>query len=85
MGYLIIHCGACGLSWELYHRDLYSKLHRECPHCGKVIDEQTYERQILPAWGAMIDANTELFKDHTQEHRAIFTVDFKADHIFNIK
>lgn len=82
---LRIHCNACGGSWELYHRDIYNKAHRKCPHCGKEIDQQTYTDKILPAWSACIDANTVLYNDHLQHHRAIFTIDFIADHIFNIK
>lgn len=81
MGHLVIHCSSCDKSWELYHRDIYNKLHRECPHCGSRIDAQTYENQIIPAWGALIDANTELFRDHLQEGSTLFTVDFIADHV----
>lgn len=83
MAYLIIHCETCGRKWEVYHRgDIYSKEQRTCPHCGEKIQQQTWDKFIIPALGQMIDANTELMKDHTGMHTGLFSVDVIADHLY---
>lgn len=66
MVYMGIHCHNCGISWKVgiaddYHRDGA----RTCPRCGKQIDRQTWEGQVLPALGAVHDANFELARDAT--------------------
>jgi len=83
MAYLRIHCDYCGGTWEIYHRDNWKDdKARQCPHCQSKIDAQTWQNQILPAFGAAHDANAELFKDHVGYHRPLFTFDVIADHIF---
>lgn len=85
MAYMKIHCGYCGQKWEIYERDDFNHWKaRTCPHCGSKIDEQTWQRQILPGFGQIADANRELMKDHTGYHIPLFTVDVIADHIFNM-
>lgn len=85
MAYMRIHCDYCGQKWEIYERDNFNHWKaRMCPHCGSKIDEQTWQRQILPGFGQIADANRELMKDHTGYHRPLFTVDVIADHIFNM-
>ena len=80
MSYLKIHCGNCKQSWEIYHRDNWkADQERECPHCGSRIEKKTWDRQILPAFGMVDDANRELFKDHTGYHVPLFTFDVIAD------
>ena len=59
-----IHCHSCGISWKAgiaddYHRDGA----RTCLKCGKAIDRQTWEKQVLPALGTVQDANFELAGD----------------------
>lgn len=77
MGYLKIHCGSCGGSWEVYGRDDWKqKAARTCPHCFERIDGQDWERQILPAFGAMMDANRELMKTHSGYNAPLFRVDY---------
>ena len=84
MGYLRIKCYYCGGTWEVYHRDLHSryKKARECPHCFQKIDEQTWDRQIFPAYNALDDANRELFKDHLGHHVPLFEVSYESNTIF---
>ena len=83
MAYLRIHCDVCGGTWEVYHRDNWKDdKARQCPHCFSKIDRQTWEKQILPAFGAVQDANAELFKDSTGYHTPLFTFDVIADHIY---
>ena len=83
MGILRIHCDSCGGQWEVYGSgDFHARTARTCPHCGQRIDGQTWEKQILPAFGGMMDANRELIKDHTGYHSPLFTVDYIADHYF---
>ena len=83
MGILRIHCDSCGGQWEVYGSgDFHSRAARTCPHCGQRIDGQTWEKQILPAFGGMMDANRELLKDHSGYHAPLFTVDYVADHYF---
>ena len=65
MGYLKIHCDRCGGSWEVYAHQLKDDRANQCPHCFVEIDRQTWNRQIIPAFGAQDDANRELLKDHT--------------------
>lgn len=83
MGMLKIHCGYCGQTWEVYARsDYHRHAIRTCPHCDSKIDGQTWEKQILPAFLSMCDANRELVKDHTGYGQPMFTVDFIEDRIF---
>ena len=83
MGQLRIHCGYCGGTWDVYGRDnWHEKTARTCPHCDSRIDGQTWENQILPSFGAMMDSNRELMKDHTGYNQPIFTVDYIEDHFF---
>ncbi len=83
MGMLKIHCGCCRQTWDLYNRgDYHRHVKRTCPHCGSKIDGQTWEKQILPAYGAMLDANRELIKDHTGYGQPIFTIDYIEDAYF---
>lgn len=82
MDYLRIKCHYCGGTWEVYRRDIrYSKA-RECPHCSHAIDEQTWNKQILPAYCAMCDANLELLKDHTGYHTTLFEVSYESATLF---
>lgn len=82
MGYLRIHCKRCRRRWHVYARDNWQEgAARCCPHCGAVIERQTWESQILPAFGAMADANRELVKDHTGYQAPAFAVDFIADRL----
>ena len=84
MAYMRIHCHHCGGTWEVYQRDDWKDDRaRTCPHCFAEIDKQTWEHQIVPAFGAAADANAELIKDHHDKCRPIFTVDFCANHMMN--
>lgn len=83
MGYMKIHCNYCGGSWEVYGRDDWNeKKHRTCPHCFSSIDGQDWHNSILPAFGAMMDANKELIKTHTGYNAPLFTVDYVEDFFF---
>ena len=80
MGHLSIHCGGCGSDWIVYHRDDFKDWKaRTCPVCGKTIDSQTWEKNVLRAFGEMEDANMELVKDHAQTHGTLFTVSYIPD------
>ena len=83
MGFLRIHCNYCGGTWDVYGRDDWkNNRSRTCPHCQSKIDGQDWEKQIVPAFGAMLDANRELMKTHTGYHSPFFTVDYIEDHYF---
>ena len=83
MGYLHIHCDYCGGIWDIYgHINFNEQAARTCPQCQQRIDGQTWEKQILPAFAAMMDCNRELYKDHTGYRKSLFTVDYIADHYF---
>ena len=43
---------------------------------------QRMGKGVLPAFGAVNDANAELFKEHTGYHRPLFTFDVIADHLY---
>lgn len=80
MVYLQIHCAACGGEWNVYRRDDFNNdKTRQCPHCFAEIDRQTWEKEVLPAFGAVHDANAELFKDHTGNDKPLFCFDVIAD------
>lgn len=84
MAFMRIHCGYCGQPWEIYGRDNWkSDAARTCPHCQSKIDRQTWERQVLPAFGSVQDANAELIKDHVGNNSPLYTVDFIEDRIFD--
>lgn len=83
MAYLLIHCDVCGGQWEIYHRDDWKdRRARQCPHCFSEIDPQTWSDQVLPAFGMVHDANTELYKDHAGSGRPLFSFDVIADHLY---
>ena len=83
MGKLRIYCDSCGSEWDVYHRDDWkSWKSRTCPVCGKAINPETWEKQILKGFGEMEDSNIELFKDHAQDHGTLFTVSYIPDVIF---
>lgn len=81
MGFLKIYCDSCGGTWDVYHRDIHSDNARKCPHCLAKIDGQTWNRQILPAFGEMLDTERELFKDH-MNRAPLFCIDFVADGLY---
>lgn len=83
MGQIKIHCDSCGGEWIVYRRSEWSeKRSRTCPVCGKSIDPETWDRQILKAVKEMDDANLELLKDHEKSHGALFTVSYIPDVLF---
>lgn len=83
MAFLRIHCDVCGGTWEVYHRDNWNDdKARQCPHCFSKIDRQTWQKEVLPAFGAVHDANAELFKEHTGRPAPLFTFDVIADHLY---
>lgn len=80
MGLLRIHCHSCGGTWEVYGRDNWKEDNsRTCPYCHEKIDGQDWNKQILPAFGAMMDANRELMKTHSGYDASLFAVDYIAD------
>ena len=83
MGHLKIYCDSCGSTWNVYSRDDWKdRRFRQCPVCGVCIERQTWERQILRAFGEMEDSTRELLKDHTGSHMPLFTVSYIPDVIF---
>ena len=83
MAFMRIHCDVCGGTWEIYHRDdWHDDKARQCPHCFSKIDRQVWEKEVLPAFGAVQDANTELHREHTGYHKPLFAIDFIADHLY---
>lgn len=77
MGFLRIHCKSCEGYWDLYEEDDYTNpKYKKCPHCGKGIDGQDYYNTVLPAFGAMLDANKELKKTEIGYDAPGFTVDY---------
>lgn len=76
---LQVYCAACGGRWEILDRDEFTnKRYAECPHCGKQIDDQTYELFVLPAFAGMIDANCQLIRDSIDKHECGFTISVKS-------
>ena len=76
MGYLKIHCGNCGGSWEIYPRDDWkADKSRQCPHCFSSVDAQTWDKRVLHAFAAALDANAELYKHHTGYEAPLFEFD----------
>lgn len=81
MAYMRIHCTACGGTWEIYQRDNWNAENaRVCPHCYAEIDRSTWYNYILPAFGAMADANAVLAKDSIGYNRPAFWLDVIAEH-----
>ena len=76
MGYLRIHCGGCGQTWEVYRKVREYDGARECPHCGKRIDHETWTRHVLPAFNGMLDANLAVMQDHVDYHQGAFKLDY---------
>lgn len=76
MEHLIIHCTSCRTAWQVYPRDMTDEKSRCCPGCYAEIDAQTWRKQILPAFGAMMDANKELQKDSTGYDAPPFQIDY---------
>ena len=83
MSYMRIQCDYCGGRWEVYHRDdWHDDRARTCPHCYQKIDRQLWDRQVLPAFGAVEDLNKELYKEHAGYHHPLFQIGFYPDTIF---
>ena len=77
MGYMRVKCKACRGRWEVYPAQINSDTASTCPHCGATVDRQTWERQIMPAFGQLEDANRELVKDFIgYAGQTLFTVDY---------
>lgn len=81
MAFIRVHCDYCGGQFEIYKHNLKGEFARECPHCFQRIDRQTWEREVLPAFAAVEDANAELYKDHC-DRKPLFSFDVIANHIF---
>lgn len=82
MAYMRIYCGDCGGTWEIYGRDDWKNdKARECPHCFSKIGRHTWEKQVIPAFAAVSDANRELYKDSTGYNKPLFTINIIADHV----
>ena len=80
MGYLTVDCNTCGGSWNVYHATNWSDdVTRTCPHCFAEIDPQTWENQVLPAFGSMTDANMELLRDNLGQHTPLFRIHYTED------
>lgn len=81
MGYLKIHCKNCRKSWAVYHRDnWHDERARQCPFCYSEIDKDLWEREIIPAFGAMSDANREILKNYTGfPDKSMFLIDYRAN------
>lgn len=62
--------------------DLVTVYARTCPHCFKAIERQTWEKQIIPAFHALDDANREIVKDSSGYHTPLFEVSYEADSVF---
>lgn len=78
MGYLRIRCGNCGNHWDVYaHGDYYREDARTCPHCLNEIDKQTWKQSVVPAFGAMCDANRQLLTDSTGYGITLFSVEYR--------
>lgn len=76
MAILRIHCRSCGGKWEVYSRDNWkSDNARKCPHCNREIPRDLWERDVIPAFCEVVDANAELLKDHTGNRRPLFYFD----------
>jgi DNA-directed RNA polymerase subunit RPC12/RpoP len=61
---LKIHCYGCGTTWTIQEgEDWKNEKTRTCPGCGKRIDATIWERDLLPGFLSLADANRELEKD----------------------
>lgn len=76
MAFLRIYCNECGGKWEIYRRDNWNdETARQCPHCFLQINRDVWEKEILPAFNAVHDANAELFKESTGYSKPLFSFD----------
>ena len=78
MGFLKVRCEHCGAAWEVYAHQIHQEQANQCPHCFSEIDRQTWDRQIVPAFGALDDANREIVKDYLGYGAQMFRVDYTA-------
>lgn len=78
--YMRILCASCNRTWDVQQSDDWkAEAARTCPRCGSKIDRQTWTRQIIPAFASTVDANAELFKDHTGYNSPLFGVEMHID------
>lgn len=83
MAQMRIYCDYCKQSYYVYqHSNWKSDSARQCPHCFKMIDRQTWDNIIVPAFGAFMDANQQLVKDTGFTNQTRFTVNFEEDYHF---
>ncbi|MED9987842.1 MAG: hypothetical protein UFE77_09050 [Streptococcus salivarius] len=61
--FMKIKCGYCKSHWKISECDNWNdRKARICPNCGKEIDKQLWQTQIIPGFGQIADANRELQK-----------------------
>lgn len=82
MAYIRIHCDSCGGTWEVYRYNYKESTALTCPHCGKDVDRELWRSQVIPALGAVMDANAELFKYHIGLNEPLFFIDIIGDQFY---
>lgn len=83
MAQMRIYCDYCKQSYYVYqHSNWKSDTARQCPHCFHMIDRQTWDNIIVPAFGAFMDANMQLVKDTGFRDQTRFAVNFEEDYYF---
>lgn len=80
MGYMVVTCGYCHQKWHVYgSHDFNNPKASVCPHCLARVDGEVWEKFVLPAFGALQDANRELYKHSAGYHTPLFQVDYRED------
>ena len=70
MTQLKIYCDTCGHAWAIpEHYDYYSTDARTCPSCGAVVDRSIWKNHVIPAFGRVMCANSEL-AENTRKYDA---------------
>lgn len=75
---LRIFCFSCRRAWSYYWgQNFNEKGANACPYCGRQIDSQTWENEVLPTFGAFIDANLDLKRDAAGGNAPLFAFELR--------
>lgn len=79
MGFLKVKCYSCGGTYRIYGDMVFHPAASRCPFCFAEIRRSTWEKIVIPAWGAMEDANRDLQNEHTgYKNTPLFQLEYQA-------
>lgn len=76
MGTLRIRCNSCGEVFDVRGNRLDRPAVNSCPYCGVTMPRELWDSIIVPAVGALDDANTALENAHIAGNAPLFRIGY---------